>query len=231
MMTGHLHLASMRPDDNCVGDEATSPIRVVLAGSHTGMRASLRLLLADEPDIEVIGEARDLEETLREAVGHRPDVLVFDLTGAGQSRPEKIAQLRERSPNTQVVALTGRDSPAFVRSALAAGAVGYVLTDRAEQDLATAIATAARLEEYLSPPVAVALREYQRSLTNYALSAREVEVLCLIALGYTTVETARRLRISPRTVETHRAHIQEKLMLRTRAELVRYALRRGLLRA
>jgi two-component system, NarL family, response regulator NreC len=122
------------------------------------------------------------------------------------------------------------ESAAFAQQALAA-ATGLVLKDHADSELTEAIRLAARGEEYVSPRVAERLQVLRHSLAGGELSVREVEVLRLIALGHTSVEVARKLGISPRTVETHRAHIHTKLVVRTRAELVRYALRRGLLRA
>ena len=127
--------------------------------------------------------------------------------------------------------VTTERNPVFVQRALRAGALGFVSQDHADTDLAEAVRAAARNEEYLSPSVAARLAALHRSLTSDELTVREVEVLRLIALGYTTVEIARKLHNSPRTIETHRAHIQSKLGVRTRAELVRYALRRGLLSA
>jgi two-component system response regulator NreC len=122
-----------------------------------------------------------------------------------------------------------KDSPVFAQRAFAAGAVGFVTKDLADDELPQAVRAAARGEEYVSPRVATRLETLHRSLTEDKLTPREVEVLRLIALGHTSVETARKLHLSPRTVETHRAHIHSKLGLATRAELVRYALRRGLL--
>ncbi len=129
------------------------------------------------------------------------------------------------------MAITMNDTAMFAQRALAAGAVGIVLKNRADSELADAVRAAARDEEYISPHVASRLQALRHSLTDGKLSVREVEVLRLIALGYTSVEIARKLGLSTRTVEIHRAHIHGKLGLRTRSELVRYALRRGLLRA
>src|SRR5271167_1681295 len=124
-----------------------------------------------------------------------------------------------------------QDNPVFAQHALASGALGFVLKELADSELAQAVRAAARGEEYVSPRVAARLDALRRSLTDDQLTLREVEVLRLIALGHTSVEIARKLYISPRTVESHRARIHNKLGLGTRAELVRYALGRGLLRA
>lgn len=206
-------------------------IRVVLADGHALMRSSLRRLLEGEQDIAVIAEAQDLTTAVSHVHGHRPHVLVLDLSMPGGSGLDAIDELHERAPDTKIVVITMNDSPMFAQRALAAGAVGLVLKNRADSELSEAVRAAARDEEYVSPRVADRLQVFRHSLTNGELSVREVEVLRLIVLGYTSVEVARKLGLSPRTIETHRAHIHSKLALRTRSELVRYALRRGLLRA
>ncbi len=205
-------------------------IGVVLADNHALMRRSLRLLLDGEPGVEVIAEAEDLDTVVRHVHGYQPHVLVLDLGLPDGSSSEAIRQLRERAPATQIVVVTMEDNPAFAQRALAAGAIGFVVKDRADEELPQAIRMAALGEQYLSPALASRLDDLHRALTEDKLSTREVEVLRLIALGYTSVEIARKLHLSPRTVETHRARIHRKLGLTTRAELVRYALGRGLLR-
>jgi two-component system, NarL family, response regulator NreC len=155
---------------------------------------------------------------------------VLDLSMPGGSSLETIGKLRERVPDTQVVVPTMDDSPVFAQRALATGALGFVLKELADTDLPEAIRAAARGEEYVSPRVAARLDALLRALTEDELTSREVNVLRLISLGHTSVEIARKLHLSPRTVETHRARIHRKLGLATRAELVRYALGRGLLR-
>lgn len=227
-MSGHLQLAPTVSAYTAPLPEADA-IRVVVADDHALMRRSLRLLLESEKNIEVIAEADDLTGAVAHVHGHQPHVLVLDLGMSGMSSLQTIGQLRERAPDTQIVVVTMEENPAFAQRALAAGALGFVWKDRADTDLPEAVRAAARGEEYLSPSVAARLAALHRSLSSEDLTVREVEVLRLIALGYTTVEIARKLHISPRTIETHRAHIHSKLGVRTRSELVRYALRRGLL--
>jgi two-component system, NarL family, response regulator NreC len=227
-MSGHLQLAPRISADVAPLPMAV-PIRVVVADDHALMRRSLRRLLESEQNIEVIGEADDLTGAAAHVHGHRPHVLVLDLGMSGMSSLQTIGQLLKRVPDTQIVVVTMEENPAFAQRALAAGALGFVFKDRADTDLLEAVRAAARGEEYLSPSVAARLAALHRSLTSENLTVREVEVLRLIVLGYTTVEIARKLYVSPRTIETHRTHIHSKLGLRTRAELVRYALRRGLL--
>lgn len=229
-MPGHLDLAPDTQDTPTPGaDTVAVPIRVVLADDHAMMRRTLRRLLDGEPGVQVIAEAGDLEGAARHVQSHQPHVLVLDLSLPGGSSIEAISRLRERSPVTHIVVMTMNESPAFAQRAFAAGAVGFVTKDLADEELPTAVRAAARGEEFVSPRVAARLDALHRTLTDEALSPREVEVLRLIALGHTSVEIARRLHLSPRTVETHRAHIHTKLAVRSRAELVRYALRRGLL--
>jgi two-component system response regulator NreC len=228
-MAAHLHLAPPLIETE-LDASAPSPIRVVLADDHALMRSSLRLLLEGEDGVEVIGEAGDMASVLRHVHGQRPDVLVLDLLLPGSSSVETISKLRERAPDTQVVVLTMKDNPVFAQHALASGALGFVLKELADSELPLAVRAAARGEEYVSPRVASRLEAQRNSRTDNELTPREVEVLRLIALGHTSVEVARKLAISPRTVESHRARIHNKLGLATRAELVRYALGRGLLR-
>ena len=235
-MSGHLQLAPSVSVD-VAPLPAADPIRVVVADDHAPMRRSLRRLLESEQNIEVIADenieviAGELTGAVHHVHGHRPPVLVLDLGMFDTSGLHRIGQLREHVPGTQIVVVTTEQNPAFAQRALRAGALGFVSQDRADTDLAEAVRAAARDEEYLSPSAAARLAALHRSLTSDELTVRQVEVLRLIVLGYTTVEIARKLHNSPRTIETHRAHIQSKLGVRTRAELVRYALRRGLLSA
>jgi two-component system, NarL family, response regulator NreC len=226
-MPSHLHVAP-RPGE--IEPLVAAPsIRVVLADDHGLMRHPHRLLLEGEEGVEVIGEGCDLASVTSHVQAQQPDVLVLDLDMPDGSSIEAIGQLREREPDTQIVVVAMEDSPVFAQRALTAGATGYVTKDRADSELPEALRAAVRGEQYLSPQVAARLEALHRSLTENALTPREVEVLRLIALGHTSVEIARKLHLSPRTVETHRAHIHKKLGLATRAQLVGYALRRGLL--
>jgi two-component system response regulator NreC len=229
-MATHLHLAQTSEEPKQEPVSATMPIRVVLADDHAMMRRSLRLLLDGEQGVKVVAEADDLEAVARHVQGHEPHVLVLDLCMPGGSTIEAIGRLRERSPETQIVVMTMEENPVFAQRAFAAGALGFVAKDRADSELSEAVRAAARGHEFVSPRIVGRLDALQRSLSDDALTHREVEVLRLIALGHTSVEIARKLHLSPRTVETHRANIHRKLELGTRAELVRYALGRGLVR-
>ena len=226
-MAAHLRLAPT-PGEEHRARKASGPIQVMLANHHALMRSGLRRLLEDERDIEVIAEAEDMAAIQTQLRSAQPQVLVLDLSIPGGPGLEAIGELGKRAPETQIVVLTANDSGAFAQKTLTTAA-GLVLKDHAESELSEAVRAAARGEEYVSPRVSPRLQAFRHSLTGGELSVREVEVLRLISLGYTSVEVARQLELSPRTVETHRAHIHSKLALRTRAELVRYALRHSLL--
>ena len=210
-----------------VADHA-APIRIVLADDHAVVRSGLRLLLDAEKDFEVVAEAGDVESAARYVRGHHPAVLVLDLNMPGGSSLEAIPGIRESAPETQIVILTMQEEPAFARQALSAGAIGYVLKEAADDELVEAVRRAARGETYLNPRLGARRAAEPTVGAPDDLSEREVDVLRLIALGHTNAEIAEQLYLSVRTVETHRAHIQQKLRLTSRAELVRYALERGL---
>jgi two-component system, NarL family, response regulator NreC len=209
-----------------------APITVVLADDHAVVRSGLRLLLERTGDLEVVSEAGTAEDAVRTVLGHKPAVLVLDLNMPGElSSLDAIPGVADASPATRVVVLTMQEDPEFARRALRAGAAGYVLKEAADSELVEAIRRAAAGETYLTPSLGAALAAAPPAPAGPPddLSEREVEVLRLIALGHTNSEIAGQLYLSVRTVESHRAHIQQKLRLSTRAELVRYALDRGLL--
>ncbi len=202
-------------------------ISIVLADDHTVVRRALRLLLEAEPGFEVVAEAEDAEGAIRYLRGHKPDVLILDLNMPGRPSLEAIGEMREASPETRVVVLTMQQEPAFARRALQQGVLGYVLKEAADDELVQAVRSAAAGETYLQPALGAKLAAEPESAAS-DLSERETDVLRLIALGHTNAEIAEKLYISVRTVETHRAHIQQKLGVSSRAELVRSALSRGL---
>ena len=204
------------------------PVKIVLADDHAVVRSALRMLLEAEPEFEVVAEAGEAGEAARKVRGHYPDVLVLDLNMPGGSGLAAIPEIRERSPETQIVVLTMQAEPAFAREAIQAGALGYVLKEAAEEELVKAVRMAAMGETYLQPALGARLAAEPAGEAGDDLTERELEVLRLIALGHTNSEIAGQLFLSVRTVESHRAHIQQKLGLTTRSELVRYALERGL---
>ncbi len=220
--------------DGDTGDAPATPahgeaIRIVLADDHAVVRSGLKMLLESESDFEVVAEASDVDTARRYVLGHHPRVLVLDLNMPGGSSLEAIPVIREQSPETQIVVLTMQQEPAFAREALGAGALGYVLKEAADDELVQAIRNAARGENYLNPRLGARIASEPPPGPPDDLSDREVDVLRLIALGHTNAEIAAQLYLSVRTVETHRAHIQQKLRLSTRAELVSYAIERGLI--
>ena len=219
------------PLDATTANEAPSPgpIRIVLADDHAVVRSGLRLLLDSESDFEVVAEASDIESARRYVRGHHPRVLVLDLNMPGGSSLEAIPTIREESPDTQIVVLTMQREPAFAREALGAGALGYVLKEAANSELVEAVRRADVGESYLNPRLGARMASESPPGPPDDLSEREVEVLRLIAHGHTNAEIAGQLYLSVRTVESHRSHIQQKLRLSTRSELVGYALERGLI--
>ncbi len=203
-------------------------ISIVLADDHTVVRSALRMLLEAEQDIEVVAEAGTADDALRYVRGHRPTVLILDLDMPGRPSLDALPEILEVSPETGVVILTMRSEPEFARQALQAGVRGYVLKEAADTELVQAVRSAAAGETYLQPALGVKLATSSDDQTG-GLSERELGILELIALGHTNAEIAEQLFLSIRTVESHRANIQSKLDLGSRAELVRYALDHGII--
>ena len=201
-------------------------VTVVLADDHAVVRKGLRLLLESEAGLQVLAEAGTVPDALRMTRAHRPDVLLLDLTMPGGSSLAAIPALREELPATAIVVLTMQNDPSFARQALQSGALGFVLKEAADDELLEAIRLAAAGETYLNPRLGARLAAQPPDPVGPPddLSDRELEVLRLIALGFTNAEIAERLYLSVRTVESHRAHIQQKTRRSSRAELVRYAL-------
>jgi two-component system response regulator NreC len=200
----------------------------VIADDHAIVRRGLRQLLEDEDGFEVVAEADDVESAMRYLRGHHPHVLVLDLNMPGEPSIEAIPRFRSEFPDTQIVVLTMQNEPAYARSALGAGVLGYVLKESADAELVEAIRAAVAGEQYLNPRLGAKVAAEPPPGPPDGLSDRELEILRLIALGFTNAQVAEELFLSVRTVETHRAHIQQKLGLSDRAELVRYALDRKL---
>jgi two-component system, NarL family, response regulator NreC len=206
-------------------------LRIVIADDHAVVRRGLRQVLDAEPGFDVVAEAANLDEALRCMRGHHPAVLVLDLNMPGGSSLEHIPSIRTEFPDTQIVVLTMQNEPSYARKALAGGALGYVLKEAAEEELVEAIKRAALGDTYLNPRLGARVAAEGPAGPLDGLSDRELDVLRLIALGHTNVEIGEQLHLSIRTVETHRAHIQQKLSLSSRADLVRYALAHKLVEA
>jgi two-component system response regulator NreC len=224
----HLHLAF---DSDRVRDakRADLPIEVVLAVGHVGVRRSLRRLLDCDDEVSVLAEVSDLSTAAQRVRASKPHVLVVDLRLANDPSGDAIRRLRAQTPSTEVIVLTMDQSPLAAYQAIAAGAAGFVLKDHADSELLPAVRAIARGDEFVSPRVLAGLAALRRAVGGDELSPRETEVVRLIALGHTSAEIAAKLRLPRRTVETQRARIYEKLAVTSRAELVRFALRRHLI--
>jgi two-component system, NarL family, response regulator NreC len=206
---------------------------VLIVDDHAVVRSGLRLVLEAEEDLEPVGEAGTAREAIFEARSTKPDVILLDVVMPEQSGLEAIPTLLRESPDVKILVLSMQDDPQYVREAFAAGASGYVLKEAADTEVVHAVREVAGGGRYVHPELGARLvtaesEERQRAEED-PLSERESEVLRLLALGHTNQEIAKQLFISVRTAETHRAHVMQKLRLSSRAELVRYALERGLL--
>ena len=207
-------------------------IRVLIADDHAVLRAGLRLLINGQPDMEVVGEAGDGAEALRQTRALCPDVLTLDLSMPGGSVIPVIERLKQECPQTRVLVLTMHDDAAYLRTVLAAGGSGYVVKKAADAELLTAIRTVHRGRAFvdfdLNAGTLPGLLDGPSGPAG-VLSQREREVLELLAQGHTNQVIADRLYLSVKTIETYRTRIADKLGLKTRADLVRYALEMGIL--
>jgi two-component system, NarL family, response regulator NreC len=210
-------------------------IRVLIVDDHAVVRAGLRMLIDAEADLETVAEAGTVRDAIFEARSHKPDLILMDVMMPGTSGLEGVPLVLHERPEAKVLVLSMQDDPRYVREAFAAGASGYVLKEAADVEVVSAIREVARGNRYVHPELGARLIAADAAAEQQArddpLSDREREVLRLLALGYTNQEIARKLFISVRTAETHRFHVMQKLMLGSRAELVRHAIARGLLDA
>jgi two-component system, NarL family, response regulator NreC len=219
---------------------AVPETRVLLVDDHAMLRSGLKLLLQRQAGTAVIGEASDGLEAIRLADELKPDVILLDLTMPGMGGLEALAILRRVSPQSRILVLTMHEDESYLRQVLKAGAAGYILKRAADAELIAAVQAVTRGEVYVHPAMTHALlgdlvpdagrRPSPGGPDDWhSLSEREREVLRLVALGHTNTEIAERLALSVKTIETYRARGLEKLDLRSRAALVKYALERGLL--
>jgi two-component system response regulator NreC len=198
------------------------PVAIVLAADDTAVRPKLRRLLESAPGLEIVAEAGDAQSAVEAAVRHTPAALVLDLDRPGNiSSLDTIRSVEQASPRTRVIVLMTKDDARFVRHALRAGADACILDDVPGEDLIDAVRRAATQR--------IAPAQPEPGPPPDDLTEREFDVLRLLALGHTNTEIAAQLHLSVRTIEAHRAHLQQKLRRPSRAELVRYALDRGLL--
>jgi two-component system, NarL family, response regulator NreC len=211
-------------------------IRVLLADDHTLIRAGLRMVVAAQPDLTVVGESGDGREAVALAQNLKPDVAVMDIGMPGLNGIEAARQIHVAQPETQIVMLSMHSDEGYILRALKAGAKAYLLKDSAEADLVRAIRAAAAGKSFFSPAVGkVLLEDYMRVMERSGaedsyeiLSAREREILQLVAEGHSSKEIADMLHLSVYTVETHRARVMQKLNLKGIPELILYAVRKGI---
>lgn len=212
-----------------------TPIRVLIADDHAVLRAGLRMLLEVQRDMAVAGEAGDGAGALQQARELQPDVILMDLTMPGMPSGDAIRQVLRASPKSRVLVLTMHDDPAYLASAMAAGAAGYVVKKVADSELLSAIRavhagrTFVDLTQSLDTPSRTVGTGRPESARPKDLSRREREVLRLLAQGYSNQQIATRINVSVKTVETHRTRLSEKLGLKGRAELYRFAVESGIL--
>jgi DNA-binding NarL/FixJ family response regulator len=206
-------------------------IRVLLVDDHALFRTGLRRSLETEHDITPVGEAGTAEQAVVKARALQPDVVLLDLILPRRSCSETIAQLAKASPASRVLVVSSHASPSAVRQVISAGASGYVTKRSSEGELLAAIRQIAAGQRYVDPDLGAQLVVADDVAALEPLSEREQDVLQLLVLGYTNQEVGKKLFISVRTVDTHRAHIMRKLRLESRAELVLFALANGLLGA
>ncbi|MCC6170105.1 MAG: response regulator transcription factor [Caldilineaceae bacterium] len=216
---------------------ASERIRLLLVDDHQIVRAGLRMLFAAEPDMEIVAEVGSGLEALEAVAAVRPDVVIMDVAMPGMNGIEATRKIKELDPNVTVLALTMHEDEQYFFQMLDAGASGYIPKRAAPDDLVAAVRVVAQGNVFLHATLArflmhdVLQRGGPETHEEDALSAREREVLTLTAEGMTSREIAQRLVISPKTVDRHRENIMAKLNLHSRAELVRYAIERGLLNA
>ncbi|MBI4909054.1 MAG: response regulator transcription factor [Acidobacteria bacterium] len=206
--------------------------KILLADDHSVVRHGFRMILSAHSDMEVVGEAANGNEAVQKAQELQPDMVVMDVSMPELNGIEATRRISEVSPHIRVLALSMHRDSVYVREILRAGASGYLLKDASEHDLVAAVRSVARGEGYLSPAVSNAvLNDYRKHVTNPIdlLTSREREVLQLIAEGKTNKEIASALTLSVYTVEAHRGHVMEKLNLHSTGELVRFAVRSGII--
>jgi DNA-binding NarL/FixJ family response regulator len=204
-------------------------IRVLVTDDHTVLRKGVAALLEREHDLSAVGEAATGDQAVVKARALQPDVILLDIVMPRKSGIDTLPELRKVAPQARVIMLSMQTNPSSIRQALNSGAAGYVAKHASDTDLLDAIRRVASGSRYVDPELGGDLVVSDAATLTEPISERERDVLFLLAVGYTNQEIAATLFISVRTVETHRAHIMRKLTLKTRAELVLYALANGLI--
>jgi DNA-binding NarL/FixJ family response regulator len=204
-------------------------VRILIADDHGIVRSGVKLLIDRQPDMEVVAEAEDGVEALEKAVAEKPDLAILDVAMPRMTGLQATHEIRKQAPDVQVLILSMHEDERYLFEALRAGAAGYVLKRAADQDLVEAVRAAGRGEPFLTPTAQQALiRDFLERGERPELTPREEEVVKLIAEAHTNKEIAEILHLSEKTVESHRANVLQKLGMRDRVELVRYAIRHGL---
>jgi DNA-binding NarL/FixJ family response regulator len=204
-------------------------MRILIADDHGIVRSGLKLLLDRQADMDVVAEAEDGVEALEKVLSEKPEVVILDVAMPRMTGLQATHEIKKQAPDTQVLILSMHDDERYLFEALRAGAAGYVLKQAADQDLVDAVRAAARGEPFLTPAAQQTLiREFLERGEQPELTPREQEVVKLIAEAHTNREIAEILHLSEKTVESHRANVLQKLGMRDRVELVRYAIRHGL---
>lgn len=217
-------------------------ISVLIADDHAVLRSGLKMLIQSQKDMEVVGEASSAQDAHRLVIDLAPDVMTLDINMPGMNTLKFMEQLVKDHPHTKVLVLTMHDDTAYLRAALAAGAAGYLVKTTVDSQLLTAIRTLHVGKSFIDPSLAGELvhslvncppnkESTSRKVPGSQISQREREVLVLLAQGHTQQEIANRLYLSVKTIETYRARLSQKLGLKTRADLIRYALEMGVLNA
>lgn len=232
MVDEALAMGNVGPDRRARATAVTGSTTAMLVDDHAVVRAGIRLLLESQTSLSVVAEASSAEEALQASLDRDPDLIVTDLSMEGFHGAAVVEAFAERFPDARILVLSMVDDPSDIRRAIEAGAKGYLLKEAAATDLADAIARIMKGERYVQPALGAMLAGEVGASSDIAdpaatLTEREREVLDLLVLGHTNVEIASLLFLSSRTVETHRASIQRKLGVKSRADLVRFALGRG----
>ncbi|MDX1984697.1 MAG: response regulator transcription factor [Bryobacteraceae bacterium] len=205
---------------------------MLLADDHSVVRQGFRLILSQHSDIEVVGEASNGNEALDLACRLRPAVVVLDIAMPECNGVQAARQIRQNCPECQILVLSMHKEPAYVRETLRAGAKGYLLKDSIDRDLVGAVRAVARGEGFLSPAISgTVLEDYQKHVSDPldTITPREAQLLRMLAEGNTSKDIASQLNISVYTVDAHRSRIMKKLQLRSAGDLVRFAIKRGLI--
>jgi DNA-binding NarL/FixJ family response regulator len=204
-------------------------IRVLVVDDHTVLRTGLAALVEREDDMTIVGEASTADEAITRARALQPDVILLDLVMPRKSGIDALPELQQVAPDARVIMLSMQTSPSAVRQALVSGAAGYIAKHASDADVVDAIRRVRRGVRYVDPELGGELVVSDAAALTQEISERERDVLFLLALGHTNQEISKQLYISVRTVDTHRAHIMQKLRLETRSQLVLYALANGLI--